>query len=458
MNLLRKTAGIILTLIIALSVIAVPTAVFAAEEAVETKNLILNRFGGYTYTIDKEAGYWYGYSVKDNNNNAITVDIDDWPGYYENNWVYIAATKETGNVKPQVEIYKESKVTGEKTTIANFIVKVKKFKKIDFGTVKISKGKNKEVLVQKCNTNWAYSYAVLNTGNAYKLKIKNKKIASCRYIWANEYNKNDTLFNFTGKKKGTTTADVYINDTKVKVGTIKIKVGNYKAKLDPRCKTKKDKYSKYGSLQHYTLSGDDYVLNRKSNAVYSFKAADTNVVSLKRVSKNSKDYKVIPKKVGSTKIYVYEKVKNKKKTKLGTINYIVEPATMAEVFSFNALYYPLYDDEDRIDIFEGASLNLSNGEKSIDFIKDMNELVMNHKEKEAHFTSGDYTVTFENTDSEVVSVDENGIVSSNVTYDELMTMRKYDPKNYDYYYMDLGYTIKFTDGSSFYGIYSVCIN
>ncbi len=89
MNLFKKVTGIVLSLIIALSAAAVPTAVFAAEEAVETKNLTLNRFGGYTYTIDKEAGYWYGYNVTDNNNNAIAVDIEDWPVYSENNWVYI---------------------------------------------------------------------------------------------------------------------------------------------------------------------------------------------------------------------------------------------------------------------------------------------------------------------------------------------------------------------------------
>lgn len=113
MSILKKTSGIILSLIIALSVIAVPTSVFAAEE----KGITINRFGGYTYKIKKEAGYRYDIKVSDNGSKAIAAEI----AYSEtSDYVDIAALKKTGNTKPKVEVIKESNVTGEKTTIATF--------------------------------------------------------------------------------------------------------------------------------------------------------------------------------------------------------------------------------------------------------------------------------------------------------------------------------------------------
>lgn len=449
MNILKRTAGIIVSLIIAASVIAVPTAASAAEE---TTDLTLNRFDGYTYVINKQPGYMYDYKVTDNGSKAVKVNMDSF--HNKKNWVYIAAVKKTGSEKPKVEIYKESKATGEKTTLVKYKITVKNYKKSNFGnfgTVKISKGKSKSVLI-KCKSSYAYTAAAFNTGNYYTIKFKNKKIASLYYVVGNsEENKQNTEFCFIGKKNGTTTGDVYITGTKVKIGKIKIKVGNYKAKLDPRFKKMTDTFSEHGHTGHYILCGSAYILNVKSNAKYTFKAADSNVVTLKKVytDKNGPNYKVITKKPGNTKIKVYEKIKNKKKTKLGVINYTVKKATMAQIFSYNTWENAITDGDDIIDRFCSEEIFLSKEEKSFDLMKEIDTLVLNHKEKCTSFSKNDYTITFYSTDPDVFTIYENGMINAAVTYDEFISSGKYKKS----VTVDFGFNIKFTDGSSYNGIF-----
>lgn len=128
MNFLKRTAGIILTLIIALSAIAVPTTVFAATE--ETKDISLRCYDKYIYSTDYEAGYDYKVEELNNNNDRIYAE-DPSVDYKGRLSVSINAYKKTSGDPPVVRITKTDQYTGEAVSVTNLRIKVTKFGKVD---------------------------------------------------------------------------------------------------------------------------------------------------------------------------------------------------------------------------------------------------------------------------------------------------------------------------------------
>ncbi len=448
MNLIKKSAGIILSLIIALSAAAVPTAVFAAEN----EELTLKRFGGYTYEIKKEAGCDYDVKVSDNSGKSIAAEMHYSDVY---NSVEIAALKKTGSTKPVVEVIREKRATGEKTTIASFKVTVKNNGKLNFGTVKISKGKNKKVLVKKCNVSSEYSWAKSLNGDVYTVKVKNKKIATFRNTDTDNCYKN-TYFSFNGKKKGTTTGTVYVSGTNVKVGTIKIKVGNYKAKVDPLHRIYDAQYNMHGPADRYYIDADakDFILNAKSGAKYSYKIENTKIAKLDNLGGGH--YAVTTKKTGTTVIKVYEKLKNQKKTKIGVMKLRVKNATMAQVFEYNATHSDVSNGEDIIDQFGFDIMNLSQGESSYDLANAIDKLVLNHSVKGTRFSADEYSITYQSTDTSVFTVDENGMIKAVLSYDEFKASGRDKDENI-VFGVDIAFKVSFCDGSVFDGIFEMGI-
>jgi hypothetical protein len=448
MNLFKKSTEIILSLIIALSAAVIPTTVFAAEE----KEITLTRFGGYTYNINNEAGYSYNVKIENNTVKAISAKLING---VKNDFVEIAALKPTGNKNPLVKIVKKNKITREETTVANLKVTVKRFlKKINFGTVRISKGKNKQVLVKKRNVSLEYEESKRLFHKYYTVKVKNKRIATFGGI-SSDIESKYTYFCFNGKRKGTTTGGVYVKGSKVKVGTIKIKVGNYKAKIDPLYKNLETQYSPHGvsddTFINIFTKTKDGILNAKSGAKYSYKVADKTIVD---IQKSNYCITLKAKKVGNTKINVYEKVKNKKKTKLGSFNLKVTEAKMADVFYYNAYYNDCYDDGTS-DIFGSEILNLSKGNTSFDLMNNIDKLVLNHKVKGTYFSKDEYSVTFHSADSEFLAVNENGIINALMSYEQFKASKRYDQKSL--YEADIVFSIKFSDGSTINGIFKLGI-
>ncbi len=448
MTLIKKTAGIILSLIIALSAAAVPTAVFAAEN----EELTLKRFGGYTYEIKKEAGYDYDIKVSDNSGKSVAAEMHYNDLY---NSVEIAALKKTGDTKPVVEVIKENRATGEKTTITSFKVTVKNYDKLNFGTVKISKGKNKKVLVKKCNVSSEYSWAKSLNSDVYTVKVKNKKIATFRNTDTDDVYKN-TYFSFNGKKKGATTGTVYISGTKVKVGTIKIKVGTYKAKVDPLNRIYDAQYNMHGPADKYYIDADakDFILNAKSGAKYSYKIANSKVAKLDNLGGGH--YAITTKKVGTTAIKVYEKLKNQEKTKIGVMKLRVKNATMAQVFEYNATHSDVSNGEDIIDQFGSDIMYLSQGESGYDLADEIDKLVLNHSVKGTRFSADEYSITYRSTDTSVFTVDEKGIIKAVLTYDQFKTSGREKDENI-VFEVDIAFKVSFCDGTGYDGIFRMGI-
>ena len=122
---------------------------------------------------------------------------------------------------------------------------------------------------------------------------------------------------------------------------------------------------------------------------------------------------------------------------------------MAQIFSYNTWENAITDGDEIIDRFCVDNIFLSKGETSFDLMKNINDLVLNHKEKGTSFSKDDYTITFYSTDPDAFTIDENGMINAVTTYDEIISSGKYKKD----FTVDFGFNIKFTDDSSYNGIF-----
>ena len=424
MSVLKKSAGIVLSVILAASVTVLPANVSAA-----TKDITLKRFGGYTYSIEREPGYSYSYKVSSNSGKNIKV-TDSFP--YGDYVVYIAAKNKTGATLSTVKIKKTNEATGVKTTIDKINVKVTSNSKQTFKKIKISKGVEKKVAV-KCKISDEYS----SNSAPYKLKIKNTKIA--KFVRSEKVSGTDYCYCYiTGKKKGSTSADVYAAGTKVKLGKVKIKVGSYKAKIDPLYKDLKLKYNSHGSVENYYWENNPAVVNQKTDAKYSYK------ISKKIATIKSK--RIYPKKTGKAKVTVYQKLKGKKKTKVGKFNLQVIKGTMAEVFRNNK-----NGDSDADFLNYDNWMHLSEGETSFNLAKLIDKIVLNNKSKGTSFSKNDYSITYTRSDSDVAIVDSLGAVHAIITPDQMIARNNQES-------IEIGFKIKFSDNSTYSDVFYLGID
>lgn len=405
MTLFKKTLGIILSAIIAVSVFAVPTA----ASAVSTKKVTLLQYTSRNLTFKKAESDSYECKISGNSKNYIKVDASDDGTYF---WLFVYSKKTTAKTKPTISVYKNE--NGSKTLYKKFSVTVTPVKKVKYSNRQFNKNVTKEIMLK----------------NPYEKELKfkySKKII--KFKQGAFINGEKCYYRVKALKKGSTTVKVYLKGTKKKIGSFKITVGNYAASIKKSSKKLTIKYNKHiksNCLEGGSINLGEHIKNFHADAAYTFKAKNTKLVSSKTLKKEELTPKaslVFSKKTGKTTLTVYEKRPKMKKKKIGTITLTVKRAKDSEVYDTNrgwdndGIFYELFASPgDKIDL------------KSMVVGRYVNLHITG-----SHFDESEYTFKATSNHPEIVSVDENGVC----------TVNSFDPDAKHY----ISYTVTFADGS-----------
>lgn len=402
---MKRTLGIFLSLLIALSVVVFPTTASALSATEKT----ITQYNDINLTFDKPEADEYNCVVDNNKDGYIKVDANNEGDYY---WLTVAGVKATKTTKPVITIT-DSKNGNE---IKKFRITVNAVKKVKQSNVKINKG------------TWKY----VNVKNPYNLKEQklsyNKKIIKVNQGWYGD-GKGNFRYEVKGLKKGTTTVKVKLKGTSTTIGSFKIKVGDFKASIKKSYKNSKLRYNKHIKSYYLenggTVNVAEAINNFHANGKYTVKIKNKKIASTLKASKTTttpKCVKIYALKTGKTKAYVYEKRGKAKKKKIGTINITVKKAKDAEVYGANrvldndGIFYEFF-------VKVGDNIDL----KTIVTKRYLNTSISNFKDSE-------YKFTFKATPEDVMTVDENGV----------FTILKNDNNKAEY-------TITFADGSKVTG-------
>ena len=306
---MKRTLGIFLSLLIALSVVVFPTT--ASAVSVTEKSIM--QYKDINLSFEKAETDEYNCTVDNNKDGYIKVDASNDGGYY---WLMVDGLKATKTTKPVITIT-DSKNGNE---IKKFRITVNAVKKVKQSDVKINKG------------TWKY-VTVKNPYNLKEHKITyNKKIIKVKQGWYGDGYGN-YRYEVKGLKKGTTKVKVYFKGTKKLIGSFKITVGDYKAKVKKKYKNLTLNYNKHMKKTYYLDGGSinlaETIKNFHANSTYTFKAKNKKLVSSFTVKKSQllpASVCVYTKKAGKTTLTIYEKRGKAKKKKIGTIKLTVKKA------------------------------------------------------------------------------------------------------------------------------------
>ncbi len=376
---MKRTLGIFLSLLIALSVVVFPTT----ASAVSVTEKSITQYNDINLSFNKAETDEYNCTVDNNQDGYIKVDANNEGDCY---WLMVDGLKATKTTKPVITIT-DSKNGNE---IKKFRITVNAVKKVKQSDVKINKGTWKYVTVK----------------NPYTLKEQklsyNKKIIKIKQGWYGDGYGN-YRYEVKGLKKGTTTVKVKLKGTTTTIGSFKIKVGDFKAAIKKSYKNSTLRYNKHIKSYYLenggTVNVAEAINNFHANGKYTVKIKNKKIASTLKVSKTTttpKCVKIYALKTGKTKAYVYEKRGKAKKKKIGTINITVKKAKDAEVYGANRVL-----DNDGIFyefvVYVGDSVNL----KTI-----VENKYLNSKLTGSSFKSSEYKFTFTATPPEVVTVDQ----------------------------------------------------
>lgn len=231
MNILKRTSGILLTLIISLSVIAVPTAVSAKSKTnfkFNKKHLTVaaDSYKSF-YIISKNGQYRINTNVKFKSSNKKVAQFKNEAVPYSAGWNY---STESDNEPAIIRGYKPGKAVitayekGTNKKLGTMKVTVKKIK----STVK-KKYKTTTIKYNPHRKDYVYTSLLVNNpkkGAAYTVKVNNKEIAKAKKGYKNKVNSVLTIQQIIEVQKiGKTKATIYekLNGKKRKVGKITIK-------------------------------------------------------------------------------------------------------------------------------------------------------------------------------------------------------------------------------------------
>lgn len=405
MKFFKKSTGFILSLIIMLSVVVVPTT----ASAVSTTKKSMLIYTSQNLTFKKAESDTYKCSVKGNSKGYIKVDSNNEGDYF---WLYVSSKKATpAKSKPVISVYK---VDGDKKTLyKKYQITVKPVKTIKFSNVKLNKNTNKIVTVKN-----PYE-------KDYKFKYS-KKIAKINMGYYRDGNK--ITYDIKGLKKGSTTVKVYLSGTKV--GSFKITVGDFKASVNKKLTLKYNSHIAGYYLNGGSVNLGTLIKNYHSNSTYTFKAKNSKLVSSYSVQKTKyspKAVEIYSKKTGKTTLTVYEKRGKAKKTKIGKINLTVKKAKDSEVFDSNrewdnnGIFYERF-------IAPGQKFDLKSAV--------VNNYINYHGTK-SYFKDNEFTFTAVSNHPEIISIDENGVCTCNTLDNAGLN--------------EVTYTVTFADGSKVTG-------
>lgn len=402
---MKRTLGIFLSLLIALSVVVFPTT----ASAVSTVSKTVTQYTDINLTFDKPASDEYNCKVDNNDNGYIKVDANNEGNYY---WLVVKAYKATKSVKPLITI------TDAKngTEIKKYQITVKAATKIKHANEKMNKGVCKELHIKN-------PYYLKDHKFSYNKKII--KFQQGGYGYSGNW-----IYNIKGLKKGTTTLKVKLKGTNFVVSKFKITVGDYKASIKKAYKKTSLKYNKHINKSYYILNGGtlnvgEAVKNFHANGKISVKIKNKKILKSRKAKKTMLTptaVELYSLKTGKTTVTVYEKRGKAKKKKLGKITVTVKRMTDADVYGNNREY-----DNDGIfyEFFVKVGDNIDL--KTIVTKRYLNTSISKFKDSE-------YKFTFKATPEDVMTVDENGV----------FTILKNDNNEAEY-------TITFADGSKVTG-------
>ncbi|MBQ5346471.1 MAG: hypothetical protein IIU39_00230, partial [Ruminococcus sp.] len=253
MNILKRTTGLILCLIIALSVVIAPASVSAASA--EKKTMV--QYNQLNLGFKKAEADNYECVVDNNSKGYIEIDAKNEGNYY---WLMVNSEKVTPeDKKPVLTVYK---VEGEnKTEYKKYEFTVTAYKKIKMSDAKINKNTWQKVRVKNPYT------------KGHKLSY-NKKIVKFGSYYGDTKGNYD--YGVKGLKKGTTKVKVYFKGTKKLIGSFKITVGDFKAKVKKKYKKLTLNYNKHMKKTNYLDGGSinlaETIKNFHANSTYTFKA------------------------------------------------------------------------------------------------------------------------------------------------------------------------------------------
>lgn len=405
MKILKRTTGIILTLIISLSVVVFP----ATASAATAENKTVSRYMSINLTFNKKESDEYECKVENNEKKYIKVDANNEGGYY---WLMVNGLKATKSEKPLITITD----TRSGVEIKKFKITVNEVKKYKHANEKINKGVWKEIHIKNpYNKEHVFSY--------------NKKIIKFE-MGGFGYGNGNWSHHIKGLKKGTTTVKVKLEKTKIVIGEFKVTVGNYKATIKKAYKNNKLKYNEHIKKSYWLSDGGsinlgEAIKNFHANSKITVKIKNKSLlktIKLKKEKYTPEAVELYATKKGKTTVDVFEKRGKAKKKKLGTISVKVTRATDAEVYGANrefdndGIFYEFF-------VQVGDKVDL----KTIVTKRYLNTNISSFKDDE-------YKFTFKASPAEVITVDQNGIytILSN--------------GNNDVYY-----TITFADGSKVSG-------
>lgn len=404
---MKRTVGIFLCLLIALSVVVFPTTASALSATEKT----ITQYNDINLTFDKPEADEYNCVVDNNKDGYIKVDANNEGDYY---WLTVAGVKATKTTKPVITIT-DSKNGNE---IKKFRITVNAVKKVKQSNVKINKG------------TWKY----VNVKNPYNLKEQklsyNKKIIKVNQGWYGD-GKGNFRYEVKGLKKGTTTVKVKLKGTSTTIGSFKIKVGDFKASIKKSYKNSKLRYNKHIKSYYLenggTVNVAEAINNFHANGKYTVKIKNKKIATTRKVSKTTttpKCVEIYALKTGKTKADVYEKRGKAKKKKIGTINITVKKAKDSEVYGANRAF-------DNDGIFYEFFVKV--GDK-VNLKEIVEKRYLNCRGTGSSFKESEYKFTFKATPEDVMTVDENGV----------FTILKNDNNKAEY-------TITFADGSKVTG-------
>ncbi len=399
MKLFKRTLGILMAVVIAASVALIPATASAAK--VKTAKQTISVYETAAFDVFYTKYHKFKLSITNNSKKYLKASINYDAGDSEFGQYFaliVTGLKKTPKKDaPVVTVYYKNK-DGKKVTIAKAKVTVKGTK---------PKAQNFKNLTLNPGT-LAPSQEIV--GNYYDVeeRISDKSVVKTDYnspytttdIYRGEYSDCGYV---KALKKGTATISYWLKNYNVKLGEYKVTVKDVKTTINKNYETVELKYfdgklnKLYDRNQFYTAL---VLENYHKDAVYTSKIEDESVLSAKTVKKG----KVSPntnellsaKKTGETKVKIYEQKKgSSKKTKVGTVNVKVEPATMADIVeagdrdhSVAGIYFMCIEKDETVDGFESVRLT---------WLENFNE--------------SDYTIKLTTDDTKVFNIDENGKVT-----------------------------------------------
>ncbi|MBQ5398723.1 MAG: hypothetical protein IIU14_04705 [Ruminococcus sp.] len=409
MKVFAKTISMLLTLIIAFSAVMIPASVSAAVKY-ENAEVYLYEYISHEFSASSHS-FKLSYSKDGKKYLKAYVDYAGGGDYY----VGITGIKATPKDKPvSVRAWYKNKA-GEKIYVQKLKVTVKgtkpRFQK--FPNIKLNEGTLK--VIDHLKYNYTNVEERISDESVVKLDYNSK------YTTSDIYTADYTDIGYVkALKKGTATVSYWLKDYNVKVGEFKVTVKNVKTAIQKKYSTVKLNYVEGGKTIPKNSFYTALILkNYHKDAVYTTKFAKPELVKVKTVKKGkvspNANEKITAVKDGTTKAAIYETMPNGKKTKVGTFYIKIKKKTMAQIVTEQ------YDADEA-----PFSTTVQVGEKF-----DTKDYITCYIPK----SFKNYKITYESNNPEILSVDENGI----------MTAHKENP-DYD---AQITFTITFSDNSVF---------